>query len=139
MSLGRSLLRLPSNLAVSAYLGGVAAMLVVRGKLPVPKLGKLVLSRLRPKSRGSVANPVRERGFCFVANLPAQLVSDSDGGSRLIVYEDDVPLPYPHANHDAIRNLGSGRYSHWGAALYFSASDNSDPTRNGRSYRFEEQ
>ena len=39
-----------------------------------------------------------------------------------------------------IRNLGAGRFSHWtdGAteSLYFSASNNSDPRRNGRSYSY---
>jgi hypothetical protein len=27
-----------------------------------------------------------------------------------------------------------GRFSHWGDGLHFSASDNSDPRTNGRSY-----
>lgn len=32
---------------------------------------------------------------------------------------------------------GAGRYSHWGRTLYFSASDNSDPNKNGRCYEIE--
>ena len=46
-----------------------------------------------------------------------------------------VKLPIGHAPHDAIRNLGQGRYSHWGRRIYFAASDNSDPRRNGRRAR----
>src|SRR6266542_4437879 len=33
-----------------------------------------------------------------------------------------------------IRQMGQGRYSHLGGALYFSTSDNSDPTANDRAY-----
>jgi hypothetical protein len=36
--------------------------------------------------------------------------------------------------HEGIRQMGQGRYSHWGRELYFSTSDHSDPTANGRAY-----
>jgi len=39
-----------------------------------------------------------------------------------------------HTIHGDIAKQGSGRYSHWGNSLVFSASDNSDPNTNGRSY-----
>jgi len=39
-----------------------------------------------------------------------------------------------HAIHGDIAKQGNGRYSHWGNSLVFSASDNSDPNTNGRSY-----
>jgi len=35
-----------------------------------------------------------------------------------------------------VGELGMGRYSYWEDTLYFSATDNSDPRNNGRSYRF---
>jgi SAM-dependent methyltransferase len=41
----------------------------------------------------------------------------------------------PHSVHQAIRQTGGGRFSHWGYELYFSASDNSNPNSNGKRYR----
>ena len=36
---------------------------------------------------------------------------------------------------DGGRRLGRGRYSHWGRYIYFSSTDNTDPRKNGRSYK----
>ena len=49
--------------------------------------------------------------------------------------EDGKPLGPAHAVHEDIRTKGRGAYSHWTAdLLYFSASDNGDPRKNGRAY-----
>lgn len=56
--------------------------------------------------------------------------------SFVVVYEDGVPLPGPHALHAEIRELGDGRFVHWGEYLVLSASDNSDPSCNERRYTF---
>ena len=81
------------------------------------------------------AAPERERGHCFVLRrLPSHWESDADTGSRVILLEDGRPLGPAHANHDEIRTVGGGRFSHWGDVLYFSTSDNSAPESNGRSY-----
>ncbi len=48
--------------------------------------------------------------------------------------EDGRPLGPAHVLHQKIRDLGGGRYSHLDASVHFSASDNSDPRRSGRSY-----
>ena len=39
--------------------------------------------------------------------------------------------------HADIRSLGGGRFSHWGNNLFFSASDNTDPRTNGRTYTYQ--
>jgi|GEM_PF-903313 hypothetical protein len=56
--------------------------------------------------------------------------------SPLRLSEDGVPLGPAHSLHALIRDQGRGRFSHWGPRqlLLFSASDNSDPNRNGRVY-----
>jgi hypothetical protein len=59
--------------------------------------------------------------------------------STLQLYEDGKELGPVHSLHDDIRNIGGGRYSHWGNALgngyiIFSTSDNTDPRSNGRTY-----
>jgi glycosyltransferase involved in cell wall biosynthesis len=60
--------------------------------------------------------------------------SDQESVSLLRLFENGKPLLGPHHEHDTIRGLGQGRFSHWGNYLYFSASDNSDPRHNGRYY-----
>ena len=54
--------------------------------------------------------------------------------SRLVVLEGSRQIGPAHTLHAEIGASGKGRYSHWGQGAYFSASDNSDPRSNGRSY-----
>jgi glycosyltransferase involved in cell wall biosynthesis len=60
--------------------------------------------------------------------------TDSPDRSTLLLFENDMLLRHPHAQHIEIREIGEGRYSHLGSQLYFSTSDNSDPNFNGRRY-----
>jgi hypothetical protein len=62
---------------------------------------------------------------------------DNEQRSPVILYEDGTPLAGPaHSSHADIANIGRGRFSHWkGQGFVFSASDNSDPNTNGRTYR----
>jgi hypothetical protein len=54
--------------------------------------------------------------------------------SPVLLCEDGKLLGPAHSLHQDIRNLGQGRYSHWGESILFSTSDNSDPNENGRKY-----
>lgn len=80
----------------------------------------------------------REAGYAWrvdLSHLPIR--GDSTGnpeGSRYVLLEDGRVLRPAHYAHDLIRKHGKGGYSHWDDALYFSTSDNSDPTANGRIY-----
>jgi Right handed beta helix region/PKD domain len=56
--------------------------------------------------------------------------------SLLKIYENGIALNPAHSPHADIRSIGRGRFSHWGNELYFSASDNSNPKTNGRSYTY---
>ena len=60
--------------------------------------------------------------------------NDDPFRSSLVVYEDGRRLGPPHTMHSEIVSAGAGRFSHYSQYLYFSASDNSDVTKNGRSY-----
>ncbi|TYL84588.1 hypothetical protein [Bradyrhizobium cytisi] len=70
------------------------------------------------------------------ADLPPKLdaIADVNWGpsrSTLVVLENGHPLGPPHARWHAT----NGSYWHWrGEGLVFSASDNSDPNSNGRTY-----
>jgi predicted dehydrogenase len=81
-----------------------------------------------------------DRGW--IARLPDELHALTDApdaplASRLGLRENGTLLGPAHSLHNAIRSAGSGRYSFWGKALYFSTSDASDPNANGRSYVIE--
>jgi len=75
-------------------------------------------------------------GFAFFKDLPIDAPSDTPtaNASNLVLYENNVELTPAHAIHENIRQSGTGAFSHWGRHLYFSATDNSDPNRNGRQY-----
>jgi SAM-dependent methyltransferase len=62
--------------------------------------------------------------------------ADNQRRSPVMVYENGEPLGLAHALHADIASLGGGRFSHWHGEILFSASDNSDPNKNGRRYTF---
>jgi glycosyltransferase involved in cell wall biosynthesis len=70
-----------------------------------------------------------ETGYCYTARL-----GPGRGGVRFALWEDRTRLGPGACLHDEIRLQGGGRHSLWGEYLYFSASDNSDPRTNRRSY-----
>jgi lysophospholipase L1-like esterase len=60
--------------------------------------------------------------------------SDNPARSPWVLLEDGEPLAPPHTMHSEIEAEGKGRWSHWNDIVVFSASDNTDPRANGRSY-----
>jgi hypothetical protein len=54
--------------------------------------------------------------------------------SPMVLFEDNLPFGYAHAQHAGICRFGEGRYSHWKDAVLFATSDNTDPNVNGRTY-----
>jgi pectate lyase len=116
---------------VSVYLLLVGLWLLLWREIEAPGLAKLLLAR---RYEGAIEAFEKDAGHCWRAGLPARLLSDKEAASALRLYEDGVPLGPAHCLHAEIRGEGRGRYSHWGAELYFSTSDNSDPRTNGRRY-----
>jgi 2-polyprenyl-3-methyl-5-hydroxy-6-metoxy-1,4-benzoquinol methylase len=80
----------------------------------------------------------QDQGLLYGSALPRKLPAGDSAAAPLAspveLYEDGRPLGPAHCQHDRIRALGAGRYSHWGESLFFAASDGSDPRRNGRTY-----
>jgi hypothetical protein len=124
--------------AVSGYLFLVGLWLVATRQVPAPGIRKVLQSLLRPRHKAALTGVAAEHGHCWLAPLPQRLPSDAESGSRIRLFEDGKALGPAHVSHDEIRRLGAGRFSHWGAQLYFSTSDNSDPRSNGRHYTVEE-
>jgi hypothetical protein len=80
-----------------------------------------------------------DTGWAWKVRLPRlEGLADNiyeQGRSTLMVYEDNVPIyPKGHCGHSEIRDLGSGRFSHWKKVLLFSTRDNSNPNINGKRY-----
>ncbi|MDQ0639455.1 pectate lyase [Pedobacter sp. W3I1] len=89
--------------------------------------GQLSLSGL--KSEGGYAYKISQ-------SISGGDNSTSKEQSILRLFENGVEIGPAHSIHDDIRNLGKGRFSHWGTTVIFSASDNTDPRTNGRSYTY---
>jgi hypothetical protein len=90
------------------------------------------------RARVDLSGWSHESGHCWTSHLP-QHAETADNHmhptrSSLILLEDGGPLGPPHSAHQTIREVGLGAFSHWGEALYLSASDNSQPNANGRQY-----
>jgi hypothetical protein len=94
---------------------------------------------LQPSARIALTSGfTAHSGHCWSAPM-ATFTSVADDvehptRSRLVLLEDGQPLGPPHSLHQTIREIGGGRYSHWCDTLFFSTSDNSPPSTNGRSY-----
>lgn len=86
----------------------------------------------------NLSNASSDGGFSYKAyGIPVAGDSQSEPSiSTLKVFENGKELSAAHAKHADIRNIGKGRFSHWLNALYFSASDNTDPRTNGRTYTY---
>jgi hypothetical protein len=79
-----------------------------------------------------------ETGFNYILD-PFVLGGDTISAptqSKVVVLENGKLLGPAHSLHADIRALGAGRFNQWGDSLYFSASDNSNPTTNGRTYTY---
>jgi hypothetical protein len=112
------------------FIDGVAAFQVGKGCFECPP-GR------RTNLRGPFAKPWAD-GNAYIAEVP-ELEAESDSAaypyrSPMALCEDGKPLWHSHSVHQEIRTEGNGRFSHWGRQLQFSASDNSDPNANGRTY-----
>ncbi len=83
---------------------------------------------------------VTEAGFsCLILkpNMPEPSDSDTNRSiSKIKLFENGKEIGPAHSLHDDIRFNGQGRFSHWLGTLRFSASDNSNPLTNGKTYTF---
>jgi 2-polyprenyl-3-methyl-5-hydroxy-6-metoxy-1,4-benzoquinol methylase len=80
-----------------------------------------------------------DAGYCWTIELPEEIAIgddiDNPVKSDLQLWEGDIPLGPPHANHNRIRNAGGGLYSHWGRNLFFSSAIADEPATSGVIFR----
>jgi SAM-dependent methyltransferase len=106
-----------------------------------PKLNMHWRSLVESRKLVPLAGPFHPSGGAAYAVATPQIEYQADNSeeprrSKVMLYEDGRMLGLAHAMHDHIMRFGKGRFSHYGPNLYFSASDNSDPNRNGRGYAY---
>jgi hypothetical protein len=100
---------------------------------------------LHQHSRGRIALAIEHRalplasmrvetGQCWIATLGTDWLSSHARPSPARLLEDGHDLGPANALHEQIRSRGGGRFSIWHGQLYFSTSDGSDPSQNGRRY-----
>ena len=91
----------------------------------------------------NVSNAILDAGYSYYVVQDFGTLPD-DGlnptRSTLRIFENGVELNPAHSRHYDIQTLGGGRFSHWGdgsfVVVYFSASDNTNPKTNGRTYTY---
>ncbi|HOZ68266.1 MAG TPA: PKD domain-containing protein [Chitinophagaceae bacterium] len=91
----------------------------------------------------SVSNAVADAGYSYYVVQDFGILPDDGANpvrSTLRIFENGVELNPAHSTHYDIQTIGRGRFSHWGdgsfIVLYFSASDNTNPKTNGRTYTY---
>ena len=119
------LLLIGSLLLTGAALWGVSRG--IKQEIPIPA------SAIASGSGSSYTTALHAPSYWLFESLTDN--PDNPTQSETELFENDQSLGPAHNNHDEIRNVGSGRFSHWGSTLYFSTSDNSDPRINGRHYK----
>jgi hypothetical protein len=78
-----------------------------------------------------------DAGFCYVFHFRTRIgrfYTRLPVFARSAIVESGVSLPQRNAMHSDVRSHGGGRYSLWRDGVFFSATDNSDPRINGRTY-----
>lgn len=86
-----------------------------------------------------------EMGFAYLVDRPFGTPADNMAESErstLRLFENHVELKGGHIWHGLIRTAGAGKFSHWenddgtGESLRFSATDNTNPRTNGKTYTY---
>ncbi len=123
---------------VSFYLVGVGIFLVLTRRIVAPPFLRVFRALARRPYAGAVSSFTQNRAIAFMRPCLRTFCRILKVPHPLMLFEDGRPLGPAHAPHDQMRALGGGRFSHWGAHLFFTTSDNSDPRSNGRRYTVRE-
>lgn len=100
---------------------------------PAPT-GQTVIQILPPFERYGAA-AIKREPFGLPPDVGDREDVEGDARSQVVIYEDGTRLGPAHSTFAEIRDLGMGRFACWQhQGIAFSASDNSDPSTNGRRY-----
>jgi hypothetical protein len=131
--------RQTARISATAWLRavGAAAFVISALLIAIP-----LMARVKTQTLDAVSiHPVQGNAYAIALDLhawfPFVVLWDTPAHphqSAGVVFENGRPLGPAHSQYADIRMRGDGRYSFWTGAVYFSASDNSDPHTNGRVY-----
>jgi hypothetical protein len=93
-----------------------------------------VSGALGPTSVGRQVGKLTLPAFAALADAPNTHAANPHKCSPLRIVEDGVVLEAPESTCADMARLHGGRSCHAGEDLFFTASDGTDPTRNGRTY-----
>lgn len=124
-----------------AALLGAGAVAIVAGSFvtTLKAIDYFMAPRCPAGQTVTLARPFKhQEGHAYMLVGPFfQGVADTDQlpkRSPVVVCEDGHRLDPPYSLVADIAKLGMGRFNHYMGAIFFSASDNSDPNTNGRTY-----
>jgi len=115
------------------------ARVLLAGDLASVTLQAAVVQEQYTEGAINIGQASHNSGYAYYVSQNFGTTGDSNAAptvSKLRIYENGQELGPAHSLHADIRTQGDGRFSHWGNELYFSASDNSNPLTNGRSYTY---
>jgi len=98
----------------------------------------LQLSGIEIAEKIDAAKISHQQGYAYAATIGLEGRSDSvqsTDRSTVVLLEGGNRIGVPHSLHSDIRDLGAGRYSHWGASIIFASSDGLSPATSGRTYQ----
>lgn len=120
-----------------------SAHVAKKGYIPTPGRQSTMLQQLerhmlvRAAPEPSLVVPTglnKDDRLCYAFSVPQAWANDTEAVSSIRLLENDRYLGPGAADHEHIREFGAGAFSHWGSTVFFSTSDNSDPTTNERVY-----
>lgn len=123
-------------LAAASFVVLLLAVLGPNGVFAPTYTGPINPSEISPYGRHGYSFPVKIPSIMGLSVTPDD--TSPPPASNLRVYEDGKLLGPAHSIHQEVSDLGEGRFSYWRVPgqniLVFSASDNSDPRTNGKTY-----
>jgi len=125
-----------ADVSIRLLAGLIVVLLAVDWTGRLDQIDEIPISLIQPLQHHGYELVLPDRGVAgwFYSDGDSD---ESSGASPLRVFEDGRAIGKPHSDHQEINELGGGLYSHWGGALRFSTSDNSDPRSNGHRYSFD--
>lgn len=126
--------RMPFGVAIALVITGIVSVLWMT-LLPPDFRARIDASQISSVGGSAYVTPIQT--LDEITSTFFQLRFDeptAPGASAMEVHEDGKRLGPAHATPEETGALGLGRFSHTENQLLFSASDNSDPRTNGRSY-----
>lgn len=83
----------------------------------------------------NMKNALHVEGYLYQLPLEFRWMDQKEiSNAPVSIYENGTPLKNPHSKFYSMKNIGKGRFSTQSGYIFLSASDNSNPTTNEKTY-----